>query len=333
MAIYRCNKCGHLAEVTPEAVGTNGNCPQCGHPNTVYDTVFFVRKVLEKYFALRTSLKHVQADAQDNKEALEAQEPERLSSLEGINVYNTDLISTDVQHGPIHDWFQARKIQVQPNHKAVDTTGFFDEVAVEIGKNYDLFKMVVDQVRYAQSKNHTSVNFNLGKRSQKEAQSISAFCRQLYDYSFVAKYFYQKPDKVVRLGLQGSPQIQSFFAGEWLEWFALMQVLEMCQEQRTAFSCTRNLSLVFANEDRHELDVFFILNGKVPVCIECKSGEFRQTIDKYVVLRKRLGLEKAQFIVCVAGLPDDQANGLSSMYDLTFVSEQGLRPHLELLAN
>jgi hypothetical protein len=79
--------------------------------------------------------------------------------------------------------------------------------------------------------------------------------------------------------------------------------------------------------------VFFILNGKVPVCIECKSGEFRQSIDKYTGLRKRLGLEKAQFIVCVAGLPGDQASGLSSMYDLTFVNEQDLRPHLERLVD
>jgi hypothetical protein len=30
----------------------------------------------------------------------------------------------------------------------------------------------------------------------------------------------------------------------------------------------------------------------------------------------------------VLGLPDEQARGLSSMYDLTFVSESGLAGHL-----
>lgn len=336
MAIYRCNKCGSASELPQEAVGTTMDCRQCGQPVTVYDTVFFVRKVLEKYFALQTSLKRAEAESvaeepQGQTISPPAQPGGSATGLEGINVFNTNLISSDLQHGPIYAWFSDRKIDIQPNHKAVDTTGFYDEVAVEIGRNYELFKMVVDQLRYAQSKNHSGVNFNLSKRAQKEAQAIVAFCRQLYDYSFVSKYFYQKTEKIVRLGVQGSPQIQGFFAGEWLEWFALMQVLEVCQVARKQVSCARNLTLTFPNEDIHELDVFFVLNGNEPVCIECKSGEFRPTIDKYVGLRKRLGLDPSRFVICVAGLPEDQAVGLGSMYDLTFVNESGLRRHLESL--
>jgi hypothetical protein len=131
--------------------------------------------------------------------------------------------------------------------------------------------------------------------------------------------------------VQSSPLIQNFFAGEWLEWFALMQILSLCRERNIPFSCARNLSVVFANEDLHELDVFFLLNGKTSICIECKTGEFRQSIDKFGTLRKRLGLAKEQFIVCALGLPEDQATGLSSMYDLTFVNERGLLPHVSRL--
>ena len=144
----------------------------------------------------------------------------------------------------------------------------------------------------------------------------------------MARYFYQKPEKIVRLTLQSSPRIQSFFAGEWMEWLAMMQVLELCQERRIDLSLARRLSVVFPNEDLHELDLFFVLNGSTPVCIECKTGEFRQSIDKYVTLRRRLGLEKEQFVVAVVGLSEEQGRGLSSMYDLTFVGESGLGPHL-----
>jgi Zn finger protein HypA/HybF involved in hydrogenase expression len=324
MAIIRCSKCAHVAEVPSDAVGRTLSCPQCGHPNTVYDTVFFVRKVLEKYLALQASLKRVQAEA-DNQEA---PEPVRQASLDGLNLYNTDQISTDEQYGPVNDWFQSKQIQIRPDHRAVDTTGFFDEVGVEIGRNYELLKAVVEQIRHGQHRGYTSVHVNLGKRSQKEAEAIAAFCRQLYDYSFVSRFFYQKPEKVVRLTLQGSSQIHGFFAGEWLEWFAMMQVLEICQERRIGLSLARKLSVVFPNEDLHELDLFCILNGKTPLCIECKTGEFRQSIDKYVTLRRRLGLEKDQFVICVVGLSDEQGRGLSSMYDLTFVGERGLGPHL-----
>jgi len=304
------------------------NCPKCGHPDKVYDTSFFVKKLLEKYFALHMSLKRVQAEA-ENQEPPAA--PLQQPSLDGIDLHNTDLISTDLQHGPIHDWFTTRKIQVRPNYKAVDTTGFFDEVAVELGKNYQTYKEVINRIRSAQRIGQPGFFIQLAKKSQKEAQAITTFCRKLYDYSFVAKYYYQKPEKTINLTLQSSPLIQNFFAGEWLEWFALMKVLELCQERNHPFSCARNLSVVFANEDIHELDVFFLLNGKTSICIECKTGEYRQSIDKYGTLRKRLGLAKEQFIICVLSLPEDQASGLTSMYDLTFVSEKGLIPHVTRL--
>jgi hypothetical protein len=76
--------------------------------------------------------------------------------------------------------------------------------------------------------------------------------------------------------------------------------------------------VIFPNEDLHELDVFFLVEGNTPVCIECKTGEFRQDIDKYLRLRKRLGIDRSQFILCCLGLGDEQAAGLSSMYELSF---------------
>jgi len=60
-----------------------------------------------------------------------------------------------------------------------------------------------------------------------------------------------------------------------------MKLLEYFQEKQLPTSCVRNLIVKFPNEDSHELDVFFLVNNSIPVCIECKSGEFRQHIDKY----------------------------------------------------
>jgi hypothetical protein len=327
MAIYRCNKCGYLSELSSEGVGTSMNCPQCSHPNSVFDTTFFVKKLLEKYFALLASQKRMQAEENSQEASATPETP----SLDGVNLSNTDQIATDLQHGPIHDWFEARKIQFQPNYKAVDTTGFFDEIATELGNNFDLLKIVVEPIRHAQRIGKPGIYVNLSQRSQNEAKVLTAFCRRLYDYAFVAKYFYQKEQKTIQLTLQSSQQIQRFFNGEWLEWYALMQVLEFAQKNRKNLSCARNLTLAFPNEDKHELDVFFTLNGNNAVCIECKTGEFRPSIEKYVTLKKRLGLDKGRFVICVLGLPEEQAKGLSSMYDLTFVSESGLAGHLDSL--
>lgn len=68
--------------------------------------------------------------------------------------------------------------------------------------------------------------------------------------------------------------------------------------------------------------------GQEPICIECKTGEFRRDIDKYVRLNKRLGLAKSRFILCCTDLNAEQAQGLSAMYDLSFVPLPMLKRHL-----
>lgn len=346
MSIYRCNSCGYLAEMASDLAGRDLQCPKCGRVNSAYDTLLFVRKVLEKYFDLRATNKELRAqlDALDTSEtsdpesarqggASESSSPDRRDdlSLEGIDLHNTSLLSTEDLHRPIADWLASKNIALNAAPKAIDTSGFFDEAAILIGSNLELYKPVLDQIRYAQTRGFNQLNIALDKRSQKDAQALAAFCRQLYDHSFLAKCFHQKVERNLRLTLQPSPQIRDFLSGGWLEWYALMQILGLCQERRLSFACARNLGVVFPNEDLHELDLFWLLDRSTPVCIECKSGEFRQLIGKYSGLRKRLALEKEQFVLCVAGLPEDQASGLTSMYDITLVSERGLKAHLATL--
>ena len=86
----------------------------------------------------------------------------------------------------------------------------------------------LDRIRFAQTRGFTQVNIALDHASQKDAQALTAFCRELYEYSFLARSFYSKAERNLRLTLQTAPQIRDFFAGAWFEWFVLMQVLELC---------------------------------------------------------------------------------------------------------
>ena len=124
---------------------------------------------------------------------------------------------------------------------------------------------------------------------------------------------------------------RQFFNGEWLEWHALMSSLRYAKERGRRISCARGLEIVLANGDMYELDVFMLVDGATPICIECKSGEFRQNIDRYLALKKRLGLAGKQFVMCIAGLEDDKARAYTAMYDIGFVNEQGLAEHLSRL--
>lgn len=346
MPIYRCNQCSLVSEETTAPIGSKIACARCGAACTVYGTVFYVEKLVERYFSARRELAALQqADAGTAVPAQDSAAPvtpcaadtrngngNGIASLGDADPHNTTLLATAEQHAPLQAWFAARQIDARMDYAQVDTSGFFDDAAQLLGQGYALYAELIERVRYAYRKSHTGVNLELANLSQKDAQAINTLCRQLYSHTFFARYQYQKPEKIVRLTLQTAPNVRQFFDGGWLEWHVFMELLKHHQQRGEVFSCARSAKVVFANEDLHELDVISLPQGQAPICIECKSGEFRRDIDKYLRLRKRLGLERNRFIVCAADLSDEQAAGLSAMYELTFVNLQSLNTHLKTLA-
>lgn len=328
MAILRCNKCGLLAEHADNQAGQSIACPKCTVPAMVYPTLFFIEKLLDKYFDAQRELIRLKS-AHVNQAMAGARTPQAPNSpLADIDLANTDQLATELQHGPIYDWFHKKQIKAQANIRGVDTSGFFDEVAEAIGGNLELFKEVIERIRWSQQKDYSSATIHLDKKSAEDAKALSGFCQQLYDFSFVSKCFHNKAENNIRLILQTAPAVRNFFNGEWLEWHALMCSLRYAKERNRRFSCARGLEIALANDDKYELDVFMLIDGNTPICIECKSGEFRQNIDRYLALRKRLGINGKNFVMCIAGLSEENAKAFSAMYDLIFVNERGLAEHL-----
>lgn len=330
MAIFRCNKCGHLQEQPDSSLGETIACPKCGQAAPVYSAIFFIGRLLDKYFDAQREITRLKAPPADES-CHSSVVAEAALPIGEIDFSNTGHFATALQHGPIYDWFSRKQITVQANMRGVDTTGFFDEVAISIGNNLPVLKEVLERIRWAQQKEHASTTIHFKDKSATTVRDISAFCQQLYDFSFVAKCFHNRQENNVRLLLQTAPAIRDFFNGEWLEWYALMSCLQYIKERKKRFSCARNLKITLQNEQTHELDVFMLVDGKQPICIECKTGEFRQNIDKYLSLRKRLGITGKNFIMCITGLSEEHAKGLSSMYDLTFTNEQNLPTQLSRL--
>lgn len=330
MAIFRCNKCAHLEEQPGGWIGETIPCPKCGNPAQVYNSLFFVGKLLEKYFDAQREIARLKAHVADTTKS-ESPAPIAPIPLDEIDLANTDQLASDLQHQPIHDWFKRKQIRVQVNASGVDTTGFFDEVAVTLGRNLPVLKDVLERVRWAQQKEYASTTIHLDKRPEQEVCAITAFCQQLYEFSFVAKRFHNRPQNNIRLIVQTAPAIRRFFDGEWLEWYALMSCLQYAKQRKKSFSCARNLDIKLQNDESFELDVFLLIDGNQPICIECKTGEFRQDIDKYLKLRKLLGINGNNFIMCITGLTEEHAKGLTAMYGLTFTNEVNLATQLARL--
>ena len=334
MSIYRCNKCGFIAETVPLLPGSKIPCARCANPSSVYETVFFAEKLAERYFAALREIEALKAADKPAADTSSAPRPAPVAAppavaLAQLDLYNTDQLATPQQHQPLNQWFQARQIEARFDYASVDTTGFFDDAARALGDNFELFGELLDRIRYAYRSSHSGLNLELASLSQKDAQALNTLCRQFYSQTLFARYSYQKPEKIVRLTLQTAPAVRQFFDGGWLEWYALVELLEQLKAKQCAFSCARGVKVVFANEDQHEIDVMALVDGKTPIYIECKTGEFRREIDKLLRLKKRLGLPRQQFIICASDLSDEQAGGLSAMYDLTFVNLQTLAAKLQ----
>lgn len=324
MPVYRCNKCGHISE-SPTA-GTQIPCGKCQTQCSVFDTAFYIGKLIERYSAAVREIKALQAD--EKAEPLDASQEQAAAAPSAANALSESPLNTPAQHAPIESWLKSKGIEAQFDHSNVDTSGYFDEAAQQLGHNHGLFGELIQRVAYAYRKDHTGLNINLSEMAQKDGQSIQSLCRQLYSHTLFARYRYQKQEKVMHLTLQSAPKVRQFFTGAWLEWFALMEAISTAQGKGCKFSCARGVKVMFPNEDVHELDVVLLPEGRPPVCIECKTGEFRHDIKKYQMLRKKLGIDAARFMICSTEITDEQADSLSAMYELKFVNHQSLAGHL-----
>ncbi len=327
MAVLLCNKCSYLREAPDNYIGKTVKCPVCKEPVLIHNAIAFIKNIIAKYKDLNEKYCHLKGEEESETKELEELEVLNATFDENIDLHNTMAMTNQMQFKPIKDWFDKKGILLDVDTKTLDTQGFFDEVAVMLGDNYDLLKNVNGSIKKVQRKGYGTVVIALSNRSQKEIQVLTSYCKMLYDFSFVAKYFYNKADKRIHLTLQKTAAIVNFFNGEWLEWFVFMKLLIMFHNKRIPFSALRSFKVHFPNEDKHEVDVFFLINNKIPLFIECKTGEFRSMIDKYHKLRKRMGIDKANFTMLVLDLTDEQAKGLTSMYDITFLNESNFEEY------
>ena len=327
MAVFLCVKCGHVREVPSEYIGRSVDCPRCKQAGAVHDTVKLFERLIGEYRARRAELRELRAKLAPGEAAgpLAGERP----PLPEIDIHDTQALVDPRQFEPIVAWFRKRGVQFNANQRAMDTTGFFDEIAVQLGDGYETLKLVINQIRYAQRRGFSAAKITLSKSDGDEVAALTNFCQALHQYSFVAKYFYKKDDRIAWLTLQSAPEIVKFFNGEWLEWYVFMKLLAFFRERRIPAACLRNPVVTFPNEDVHELDVFFLVDNRIPLCIECKTGEFRQDIEKYTRLAKRLSLEKGQFLVCAIGLDEKHIQGFNSMYGVTFANEANFLEHVQ----
>ncbi len=351
MAILRCNKCGYIREVPNEYISRSAKCINCQNVVKIHHTIDYLQSIINKYLESVKMAKKIEEElnqykiikldnpkesislSQDKKQNTNQIQPKnenkKTTQLNNVDLHNTKIFTNEEYYRPIIEWFARRKIFIEVNADAVDSTGFFDEMAVLLGSDIDAYKGIVDKIRYVQQKGFTDVKFNLKDKSQELIKKITFLLQELYKSFFLSKYFYHRESKVIHIKLQTIPLVVRFFNGEWFEWLIYMRLQDFCKEGNISLVALRSLMMELSNKDRYEIDVFGLLNGTTPLYIECKTGEFRSQIEKYMGLRKRVGIDKDNFVVCVLGLSKQECAGLGQMFGLTFANEDTIFEHIK----
>ncbi len=211
-------------------------------PCVVYGTVVFVEKLVKRYVAAMREIKTRQT--LDSSDIPSAPAPYTLPAT--LLPLLPLLASVDSQHtAPLTAWFAARQIDIRFEHAQVDTHGYFDDAARQIGAQYNRFAELIERIGYAYRNSHTVVHLDLGSQAPQDAQAVNTLCGWLYVRSFFARYHYQKPEKTIQLTLRPSVTIREFFDGGWLQRAVFLRAPEApnwcparrCSTRWTCCSC------------------------------------------------------------------------------------------------
>jgi hypothetical protein len=326
MALYRCNRCGHLSEHGNELAGQRMACPACQTDNAIYPTVPFVQTLLERYFAVRRELRQTQHDL----EALRTQTPEPADSTGALSLPmdfdpgNTDLFCSKLQLAPVIDWFRQRQIEADLDPRSLDTSGHFDEISAQIGRDYGLLGELVERIRMAQKQEFSFINLDLSRRSPEQAQQLREFCRTLVRCGLIGRSTLQDGDVVLRLPLVKQPAVRRFFDGDWLVWFGMMQTLRHLVASGIEFSVARDVSVSWPRDDGHVIDLFFLVGGQRAVVMQCRIGDPALQMERLAHLRERLGIVPDDYLLLACDLTDRQVESLQQRHGLSIATPQTL---------
>lgn len=250
--------------------------------------------------------------------------------LGDINLMQTDYLASKEQHEPLRLFFNNKNIKTVFDYSAVNTNGYYDEAANIIGKNYQTLEKIIGQINFAYRKNHTGTNIDLSKHNQNQTAFINKTFREFYNHTLFARYNYNKQAQKANIVLQTAVPIKSFFMGGWLEWCVLSEILSQINElqNKPKFSCAKGVNIQLPNGDKHELDIVFLNHRNELFIIECKTGEYRSDLNKYLDLCKKLNINPSQFSLLVTDLNKEQASSMTAMYGINFISLMGLKNYV-----
>jgi len=205
-----------------------------------------------------------------------------------------------------------------------------------LGNNYNCLRELMGRIKRGMH-NGDNISLSLKEYSQKDLSNVCQFATRLHQIAFLEQYSYQRsPHFMLRAKCTCLPRAQNFFAGKWLERYALVclqraiERLSQSSGQALEFSYMLNPQVILPNGDDFELDMLWQLEGRF-FWLEAKSGDYQQHIAKYARVAKILGLGQTQSIMLLADIDQANSQALTSLFDMQVLNLENLEEQLFVL--
>lgn len=208
-----------------------------------------------------------------------------------------------------------------------------DSLSMALGEQYVALSSLVTKIKRAMQTG-TVITESLVGKPQLEVSAVCQFCHRLHEIAFLEYYkYYRSPKYLIRAKTTTLPQAQRFFAGQWLERYALGKVKEVHSQVEAALGSRLRLEymvnpqIVLLNGDDFELDVLAAI-GESIFWIEAKTGDYQQYVAKYSRVARVLGLDYDHSIMILPDMALPTCEALSSIFSMTVCNLESFPLHL-----
>ncbi len=226
-------------------------------------------------------------------------------------------------------WLEQQNIEVKNYYKEEEGDGIFNEIALFLGYKYNLLQPIYEQIKRNIPKG-TSFQINLASKTELEISTATQFCNKLSNYAFLNTYNYNNATKTIYASPPQQGRIINFLNGGWFERFVFHEIINLLKKNNFDFSCLLNPQINISNGNNFELDLLFLID-KVPLWLECKTGDYQAYILKYSEFRKVLSISKARACLIILGISNELTNKLNQLYEITVLNENNFLEYIELL--
>ncbi|MGL6340179.1 MAG: hypothetical protein ACRC80_13705 [Waterburya sp.] len=228
-------------------------------------------------------------------------------------------------------WLKTQKINLKNYQTPQPCDQTYDRITLALGENYFYLKKLYKKIKQRLGDGN-SFRLSLINTTAQEISINTSFCQQLYKYTFLAQYRYNRETKTIFATPNRTGDICNFFSGKWFERFVCLKVSQLLSQEGFDYQYSLNTQGISADGKEFELDIVFAI-GQEFLWIECKTGKYQNYINKYSQFRKSLGISKKNALLVILDIDDRLADELTQMYEITVSNENLFLNHISEALN